>query len=140
VKEWADAVLFANYEISTVNKGDGPTAKAVGVSQGARVMYTTRRASADAGNRYGLPAKLPLNWESFVDAVEKGAPQDISRLLAAINGLLPQVDADSRAKAQKWLSSGTNAKDALKLSQLADKLRGKVMIENNESKEETSQQ
>jgi hypothetical protein len=139
VKEWADAVLFANYEISTVTKGDGLNVKSVGISQGARVVYTTRRASADAGNRYGLPAKLPLSWESFVEAVEKGAPQDPSRLLAAINTLLPQVDAETRSKAQGWLAKGANAKDALKLSQLADKLRGKVMIENNESKEETAQ-
>jgi hypothetical protein len=136
IREWADAVLFANYEIFTKTKGDGLTKRAHGVSNGARVIFTTRRASADAGNRYGLPAQLPLSWEAFNDAVVKGAPQDPAKLRAAIDAMLPAVSAEDRAKAEAWLAVPANGRDALKLSQLADKLRGRMLIENAESKED----
>lgn len=60
VKEWADIVLFANYNINVVEI-DGKK-KAQG---GQRVMYTTHTPSWDAKNRYGLPDKLPLDFESI---------------------------------------------------------------------------
>ena len=60
VKEWADAVLFANYKTHVV-KVDGKN-KAQG---GQRVMYTTHHSCWDAKNRYGLPDELPFAYEAI---------------------------------------------------------------------------
>ena len=55
VKEWADMVLFANYETHVVQVDDkGQKHKATG---GRRVMYTAHHPCWDAKNRIGLPEK-----------------------------------------------------------------------------------
>lgn len=69
IKEWADAVLFANYE--TLVSKDGKTKRTRGVDTGARLLFTERRAAYDAKNRYGLPPFLPLSWGDFEAAAQK---------------------------------------------------------------------
>lgn len=72
VKEWADAVLFANYK-TTVMTDEKNKKKAVG---GERVLYTQHRPTWDAKNRWGLPAEVPFDFSSiaaFIPAA--GAPQ-----------------------------------------------------------------
>lgn len=66
VQEHVDAVLFANYRVSTV-KTDVGFKKAVtrGVGGGDRLLYTTERPAFLAKNRYGLPESLPLEWPAF---------------------------------------------------------------------------
>lgn len=60
VKEWADMVLFANYETFAVQTDDqGKKFKAQG---GKRVMYTSHHPCWDAKNRCGLPDKLPFDY------------------------------------------------------------------------------
>ncbi len=143
VKEWSDVVLFTHYDTTTAKKGDGPNPKSRGMSNGSRLIYTTRTPAWDAGNRYGLPKTIPLSWDEYADAVANGAPEGLETVRAKVDALLFRVAPEARAKAEKWLASGTNAKDALKLSLLADKLRGVEIItetSNEESKEETSQQ
>lgn len=67
LREWSDAVLFATYETLTHQKDARSQVK--GVSTGARIMHTERRAAFDAKNRYGLPDSMPLSWATFADAV-----------------------------------------------------------------------
>ncbi|MDR3136757.1 MAG: ATP-binding protein [Coriobacteriales bacterium] len=65
LKEWADAILFANYEI-TVLKEDGK-ARARGGSK--RVMYTSHTATWDAKNRHDLPEELPFEYAAIASAI-----------------------------------------------------------------------
>lgn len=59
-KEWADMVLFLNYDVQAVKRdGMGDKYHAQG---GQRTMFTTRQAAYDAKNRFGLPDKLPLDY------------------------------------------------------------------------------
>lgn len=58
LKEWADMVLFANYETFTVQNKEKKE-KAQG---GKRVMFTTHHPCWDAKNRFGLPEKLPFEY------------------------------------------------------------------------------
>ena len=58
LKEWADLVLFANYETIVV-KTEEKKNKAKG---GQRVMFTTHHPCWDAKNRFGLPEKLPFDF------------------------------------------------------------------------------
>jgi len=113
VKEWADAVLFANFE--TFAAEDKRTKRAKGVSTGARVIYTTRTAAYDAKNRHNLPEELPLSWADF-EAACRGSDdraakleQDVEQKIADLGG----PDAE-RARASLGRAKG----DAGKLAQL----------------------
>lgn len=59
VKEWADAVLFANYKTITVRTKEDKV-KAQG---GRRVMYTAHHPCWDAKNRWGLPEETDFSFE-----------------------------------------------------------------------------
>jgi hypothetical protein len=56
-KEWADLLLFANFETVIVKGNDG---RVKGEGGKRRLLYTERAAAWDAKNRYGLPETLPL--------------------------------------------------------------------------------
>lgn len=72
IQEWADEVLFANYE--TLTREDDRTKTVRGVSDGTRLLHTVRHACWDAKNRHSLPAVLPLSWDEYAGAVR--ASQD----------------------------------------------------------------
>jgi hypothetical protein len=134
IKEWCDAVLFTNYETFAVQK-EGRTR---GVSSGARLIYTQRRAAWDAKNRYGLPETLPLSWVEFDAAVKAGSPDDPAKLLsmiAEVSVTLPKAAQDQIAGAIERASG-----NGQKLAQLLDWARGRAAIAGNESsaKEEST--
>jgi hypothetical protein len=68
---WADAIFFAAFKKAIVQKTDAgfnkKTARATGTGQ--RVLYTEKRPAHPGGNRYSLPYELPLNWQSFSEAL-----------------------------------------------------------------------
>ena len=71
VKEWADMILFCNYETYAVaTDKDGKKFKAQG---GQRVMYTTHHPCWDAKNRAGLAPKLPLDYAQIAHVIEHTA-------------------------------------------------------------------
>lgn len=61
LKEWADTLLFANYQTNVIKVNDNKY-KAQGSK---RVMYTTHNACYDAKNRDGLPDVLPFEYEAI---------------------------------------------------------------------------
>lgn len=65
VKEWADAVIFANYK-TVVEKTDSGKAKARG---NKRVMHTQHNACWDAKNRWGLAAELPFDYQQIASYI-----------------------------------------------------------------------
>lgn len=69
IKEWADIVLFCNYQLMVV-KSETNKAKAYG---GERFMYTTHHPAWDAKNRHGLPPKLPMDYASIAHIFEAPA-------------------------------------------------------------------
>ena len=64
--DWADVVGFANYQ-STVVAAEGDRKRAVG--KGERILFTEERPQYVAKNRFGLPHKLPLSWDAFMEAM-----------------------------------------------------------------------
>ncbi len=62
VKEWADALLFANYRMRLIEGSDGKR-KAIGGKD--RVVYAERAAAYDAKNRYGLGEELPMTIDAL---------------------------------------------------------------------------
>jgi len=73
VREWCDAVLFANYK-TIVKKDDVGFNKTVarGISTGERLLFTSERPAYMAKNRYGLPESIALAWPAFESAINKG--------------------------------------------------------------------
>lgn len=61
VKEWADAVLFVDWEVF-VSVDDNGKARASG---GKRIVRCEHSPVWDAKNRWGLPAKLPLDADGI---------------------------------------------------------------------------
>lgn len=111
IKEWADSVLFANFE--TFAKKDERTKRVRGVSSGARFLHTERTAAFDAKNRFGLPERLPLNWASYFEAIA-GSVADVGALLEEIRrkgGELAQLEKVEAA-------IGRAGGDGVKLQQL----------------------
>jgi single-stranded DNA-binding protein len=75
LKEWADMVLFANYETIVV-KNEAKKNKAQG---GRRVMYTAHHPCWDAKNRFGLPEKLPFDFGQVASLFDLGQTQTTQR-------------------------------------------------------------
>lgn len=120
LKEWANAVLFANYKTYTREK-DGRV-RAMG--DGSRVVFTEHRPAWDAKNRYGLPHELPLSWADFEQGARAGEPASAQKLLGEIETLQSFVSEDVKTKAQAALTRANN--DPLLLAKLADWLKSKV--------------
>jgi hypothetical protein len=74
LREWADAVLFANYRV-VVKSTEVGFKKEVsrGITTGERLLYTTEKPAYMAKNRYALPDSLPLSWDALSNAIAGGA-------------------------------------------------------------------
>ena len=72
VREWCDAVLFANYK-TIVKHDDVGFNKTTnrGISTGERLLFCNERPAYMAKNRYQLPDSIPLSWEAFETAISK---------------------------------------------------------------------
>jgi hypothetical protein len=77
LREWSDAVLFANYQ-TVIKKADVGFNKEVkrGVTNGDRMLFTTECPAYRAKNRYGLPPTLPLSWDALMQAIVQGDPRN----------------------------------------------------------------
>ena len=74
VQEWADVIGFAQAAATTKEekkdfqaKGDKGRTRAIDL--GKRIVCFERSAAYDAGNRFGLPAELPLDWSAYEAAL-----------------------------------------------------------------------
>ena len=70
LREWVDAVLFANYK-TIVRKDDLGFNKTNnrGISTGERLLFTSEKPAYMAKNRYSLPESLPMSWDAFAQAI-----------------------------------------------------------------------
>jgi hypothetical protein len=70
VREWCDALLFANYRtvVKTTEVGFKKEVSR-GITNGERLLYTSEKPAYMAKNRYALPDQLPLSWEALSNAI-----------------------------------------------------------------------
>lgn len=64
--EYSDIILFANYQVNTVKEtvnNDKNKTRARAIGTGQRFLFTEERPAFKAGNRYGLPDKIPFDKE-----------------------------------------------------------------------------
>lgn len=125
LKEWVDAVLFANYETFVDKASD--RARGKGLSSGARVIHTERRAAWDAKNRYGMPEQIPLSWDEFAQSAGLVAPKEhdagkVAELRTEVMRIVGGIgDAALTEKVTAWLATD-NAKDASKLAEMVNRM------------------
>lgn len=92
LKEWADMVLFLNYQTMVVTTKD-KKAKATG---GKRVIFTSHHACWDAKNRHQLPDELPLEWAPplssiFEKEVIQAVPNAIEKVQKELGGTVEAI-------------------------------------------------
>jgi hypothetical protein len=119
IKEWADVVLFANYE--TLTAKEKGSSKAKGVGGQTRIVHTQHSAAWDAKNRYGLPAVMPLDMPTILEAMTVGNPDSTVNIIAEINNLLPLLEPEKQQATVDYVAK--NGCNALKLSQMLNKIR-----------------
>jgi hypothetical protein len=119
IKEWCDAVLFANYETYASKKGG----RTRGQDTGARLIHTQRRAAWDAKNRYDLPETLPLDWDAFAEAVVAHRPASPAHTRSRIEAMLAELN-NEQVTTKVHTSVARAGDDAAELVRIADKLSG----------------
>jgi len=135
LKEWPNAVLFANYEVFVKTQSDKDK-KGKGIGDGTRLIHTVPHPSWDAKNRYSLPDTIPLpatgGWAEFEAAVargegaqsaqpEKKEPRGLDEIGKEIDSLLARLDKQSNATAIDAVKRAGG--DAAKLELLAEWMR-----------------
>lgn len=80
LKEWADAILFANQETyvsAEVVQGAGKNAKTMKKAKTSNniILHTQESPAFLAGNRFNLPAQLPFNWPDVEVAITNALTQ-----------------------------------------------------------------
>ena len=70
VKEWADILLFMNYDVMVVEENGRNKAKGTAKSR----MHANHRPTYDAKNRYGLPDDMDLSFEPLRAIYEGTVP------------------------------------------------------------------
>lgn len=126
IREWADAVFFANYKVNVINVDNQGAAKGKNKAQGGRrVMYTNHTPFWDAKNRYGLPEELPFNYDSIKDVIESSLakteskatfeePENIANAISEIKqNIVPDMPAPIKdaVEASKKENSGISQSD-----------------------------
>ncbi|PTX92070.1 hypothetical protein DB346_24290 [Verrucomicrobia bacterium LW23] len=108
VQEWADAVLFGDWDLS-VDKKDGKGQVRSGTGK-TRMLYTDHDPRHDAKNRHGLAPVLPWCWESIAPIVAT-APAD-AQLVPSAAAVAPTIETEHPATAPTATSAPTSANSA----------------------------
>ncbi|MCL2182369.1 MAG: ATP-binding protein [Chitinispirillia bacterium] len=105
VKEWADTVLFAYFNVHT-EKEKGRKAKGKGGD--ARIVQTEHSATRDGKNRYRLPKYMPFDMPAILAAISASMTKPAEKYIAEINALLPKVAEDKRKAVLDYVEQNKN--------------------------------
>lgn len=96
-RKWCDAMLFVNYVDQL--KHDWKAKKTFAEGDGRRVMFTQRRPTHDAKNRYDLPYEMALPlmgaWTALDNLIQMSREPEI--LMARIEEKIEQIQDDTIA-------------------------------------------
>jgi hypothetical protein len=118
VKEWADAILFVNFDTKVREPEQG---KAKGVGGKERVIHTVRCAAWDAKNRHGLAEKLPMSYDSIAPLFQatpaKAAAPAPADWFATLEGML---DEGGKAAVNEFLLARGKIAEGMTFRELTD--------------------
>jgi hypothetical protein len=140
-KDWADCILFGTFEDQIINADKrGKMGKAVGGRK--RVIHTVRSATWDAGNRYGLPARLTLsddpkqNYAAY-EAARASTRASVEKMIPEVDALLTKIDNEDERKAiRAWIESNKENHAAVLagLNRLRERVEAMQSVAKNEPK------
>jgi hypothetical protein len=84
-------------------------------------MYTERRPGWDAKNRFGLPLKLDLSWDTFTEALDSANPESLEAVQSRIAGMLMMI-ADEKFKEIVVDTINKAGENVTKLNAIANRL------------------
>lgn len=128
--EWSDNVLFMRREQLALEANG----KVRGVGSEARFMHTQKTPTFVAKNRYDLPAKLPLRWFEYAEAMSNHRPADPIELLRHARELVTKLPSELRDRATARLAE-IAPDNATVLAQFVDYARAKVVTEGVKEEE-----
>jgi AAA domain len=131
IREWCDAVLFATHEQYTHAKTKRDKAK--GVSTGARILHTQRRAAFDAKNRHNLPETIALDYEALEEAIAAGVPEPPEVLKERIEGMLEGASADLATRVRRAVTAADG--NAATLARIVNKLAAQTTTTQPQTQE-----
>jgi len=129
IKEWADAVLFAEFQTFAVKTKGASKAKGVGGQE--RIVHTQRSAGWDAKNRYGLPDDMPFDMPAIMEAINagNGAGGDSAKDIAdEIREIYSVLSDDKKTKIDADIEK--NGDDAAAMSRILNRVRATITKEN----------
>ena len=125
--EWCDELAFATFRTfaQKVDPSGADKKRARGIGS-ERVLYTERRAAFDAKSRHGLPPEMPLSWDEFFTATQRGADEVLTRLQDEVRDALARLDEVAPAIALKARAACDGVTDVSRLSTLLNTIRARV--------------
>lgn len=133
LREWADAVLFARFDLEgQARVAPQQRGKIRASGSGERFFHTQWSPAFDAKNRFNLPERLPLDWEELQSAIARGAPLSPAQMRAEIESALATFDEAEREKGRKALSEWAGT-DPRRLAQLLSRVRSRMALSADEA-------
>lgn len=132
LKEWAEVMLFADFETITYEDDNKkPRAR----SDSDRVMYTEKRAAFDAKSRVSLPFEMPVDFDNFMLKWSEAHGKKVTKesLNERINSLLRQVND---GEVITWVEDALKKKKnntAKKLTEMVERLETVIFNEEKKS-------
>lgn len=123
-KEYVDAVFFAQYESFAKENDDGIKTMATG----ERLLYTEHQPTFNAGNRFGLPHVIKMDFAEFDKLARSGNPNSKEAVLQTIESYLASVPEEIVIKTREIIA---NAKSVNELIPLRDRLKTIVEEKGN---------
>ena len=132
LKEWAEVMLFADFETITY-KDDNQKTRAR--SDSDRVMYTEKRAAFDAKSRVALPFEMPVDFNNFILKWNEAHGKKVTKesLNERIDSLLRQVNDP---EVITWVEDALKKKKnntAKKLTEMVERLETVIFNEEKKS-------
>lgn len=91
-KEFVDCLLFVNFEVNTK---EDKTRKTRAYSDGSRIIYTEKRASHDAKNRFNMPSELPFDYQELDKYLNRNEEDQIKEQIEKINEMKVLIDDEN---------------------------------------------
>lgn len=113
--QWADAVLFAQYEQGLV--------EGRAIMTGNRILHTQAITGFRAKHRPNIAPVLPLSWEAYAAAVS-ASQRTAEEVLESIRTMALVADEETQAKAEGFIEKA--AGDVLQLAKVEAAMRKKV--------------
>lgn len=137
LKEWSDVVLFAEFQVFTLEKTNKKATKTKAIGGEMRVVHTTKSAGWDAGNRYGLPDLMEFDMATIMEAIENGngaGGESSDTIVNEIRSMAAELPEEKQTKIEEAIAQA--GADAAALARVLNKTR--ATITKFQSEQETT--